>query len=495
MRLRSFILGSLLCGTLATALTAQTTTSTDVRRLTLDEAIAASLARNYTVRINALAPRIAATDVRSARGFFDPVFSGTVSRLKNENPLAADRPEASVLEQQGYELALEGQLTWGGRYDISISNFNIRDSFNNFADEYDTSASVTFVQPLLRGAGREANLADIRIAQRGVRIAQEAFRETAINTVTETVTAYHTLRFAREALEVARQSLDLAERLLGDNRRRVETGSMAPVDIVLAETEVALRQETVINAELAVRRAENRLKQLVSDEGADLLAVTLELAPPPPVELFTPQVPQDVRTAIAARPDLRQAELTLQIREAQLVRATRDELPALDLFARYGYNGIGTSTTDSFDNLATGNHESWTVGATFSVNIPNRTRDARRTRALLERNQAALDRARVQHELALALDDAAAQVRASWARIEATRRSRELAGRSLEAEEKRLAAGTTTTFRVLELQEDLANAQVRERRAITDYRVARADYERLMGVTLERHRITLADDS
>jgi outer membrane protein len=294
-----------------------------------------------------------------------------------------------------------------------------------------------------------------------------------------------------ENVEVARRSRDLAGQLLRDNMRRAEIGVMSPLDITTARAEVAAREEAVIVAEREVRDNENFLKQLVTNDIESLLGIRVSIQPAPVPLAFVPKVEEGLERAFELRPDYRQALLDLERRKINIAFARNQALPQVDLTGSLRLLGVSDDVAHSFDRAFRRDRSDWAAGAVISIPIPNRQRIGDLTAILLERAQAVVNLKLLEQDIVVQVDNAAGQIVTTKQRIASTREASRLAAESLEAGEERLRAGTGTTFEVLELQKNLAEAEVAELRARADYHRAVADYESRTGTTIERWNIVI----
>ncbi len=476
--------------------------------LTLQKAVQLALARNFRIQVEEFSPKIAKARQKSASGKFDPVAEASFTRSESQSELRTlntDLDEPTVVpgdptpdlfaRQSGneFDTAITGLLPWGMTYDIGPS-LTIDDNNQRDPDytRYDSFIGMSIVQPLLKNFGTDVNLADIRIARADQAISQWQLRQQVIDVVTDTITTYAELYFALENLDVERRSRDLASQLVEDNVKRVEIGVMAPLDITQARADLASREERVLVAERAVADNENFLKQLVTDEIANLLDTHLLIAKP-----ALPEVPvnrrADYSRAFELRPDYRQALLDIQKRQITVVFTRNQALPRLDLVASFGLNGIDTNLASSFTRVSgnANNNLAWNAGAIFSVPIPNNTGLGNLEVTKYQALQALVDLKRLEQAILVEADNAAGQIDTTRKRIDAARVAREFARQTLEAAQGRLASGTSTTFEVLQFQRDLATSEASEYRAEADHIQAVARYARLIGSTLERNRIIL----
>jgi outer membrane protein len=452
------------------------------------EAIRRALAHNFTVRGAAYAPRIAEAIVQQNLGVFDPALQGSFRRTENTFPATAQTVSGADtrIGRDSGELALAGLVPWGLTYRVGGA---VERGFGTLAspdDDYATSAGVSLVQPLLRGAGFGATLAGVRLARTDLALSETDFEQAVIDTVTLVIATYQNVYFAQENLRIARNSRELAAVLLRENERRVEIGSMAPADVLVARARVARQDESILAAERALRDAQNRLRLLLGDDVRRTADQPLAVTPPEVPVMPLLDKPGDLMRAFDRRPDWRGAQLAVQRGEI-VVKASRHlALPQLDLVASLGYDGYGDRFRTSARDVRTRDHETWSAGAILHLPLPLREGRGRARAARLSLERTQLDLQRLEQDIVVAVANAAGQVETAAQRVDAARRARQFAQESLDAQQKRLNAGQSDTFTVLQFQDILADASVREFRAIADYNIALANYDRETATTLTR---------
>jgi outer membrane protein TolC len=452
-----------------------------------------ALSANLTIREGALLPEIGRQRVREEGGAFDPELE--LSRIRNSDTSAQPldpfgaRPPASEVLSDDYEAAIRGSLPTGGTYRAGLSTRNLRGTFNSFADDYYSFLGVSLTQPLLRNAGTSPALAALRFARTEREAYEWSYRQVIHDIVTWTALAYFDLVRARDALRVAERSVELGEQLVRDNQRRHERGAMSTQDVVEAQARAARRRDVLLDARLMSSAAENRLKRFLYADFASMERIQIEPLRVP----LDPPTEADVAAALAgaleARPDYQLASLEVDQRRIDHSLARSRALPAVDLVASYGYNGNDASFSDSFSHIRERESEAYSIGAIVTVPLPNRSRSASRRIAELDVKRAELALEDFAQEVWRQLADARRALEVTRERVDASRHARDLASRSLEAEEKRLRAGTSTTFLVLEQQESLAEMELREARAEADLASAVAEFHRLTGRTLEAFQL------
>jgi len=492
---RRLIVLSLALATLA--LHAQTAGTPE--RITLDDAIRRAVAKNFTIKSDSYDVAIARARVLEQLGIFDPQLTGTYTYRDSENPLTSFDPVTGLRnvtkdKSDAYEVSLNGLLPWGLTYSLGGTQTNARGTFNAFADRYDTFAGVSARQPLLRGFGFGATTAQIRIAMTNRSISEWAFRQSIIDTVTRVIFAYYELNFAQGALRSAHRARDIAAQLVDENEKRFRVGSMSEYDVTSARARLANRIEDILFAERGVRESANALKALISDERTTkLLDWQIEIEPMStlPVAVVNPAL--DFQEALKKRPDYQQA--LLNVRRARLNQGYQRNqlLPRVDLIGSYGYAGLDANRATAQRMVRNEDHRAYSYGVQVTVPLTFTTERGRYRASKLATRQAETDLEQVEQNIVVNVGNAAANIDTTRQRVDAARKARELGQATLDAEQKRLRAGTGNTFFVVQQQEILAALEVAELRAEADYRRALAEYDRQLGLTLEKLNISVAE--
>jgi outer membrane protein TolC len=481
----------------ASAVVAGESSRSRTLNVSLDEAVALALKKNFTVESARLDPKAAKERVTQAKGRFDPVFdfgytrgeATTRDQFRRDTTGKGGHFEFNSISQSAtWSTGVSGVTAWGLGYDVGASTRSTSGTHNSFDQDFDSELSFSLRQPLLRGAGTEVNLAGIRIARNNVHASEWGVKQRIMEVVTDVIETYNDLHFAHENLEVARRNKALAGQLLRDNIKRVEIGVKTPLDVTTAQAEVASREESVITAMRAVKDQENFLKQLITRDMIPMLGTRLEISPPGSPS-FTANVVAGIERALELRPDYRQAKLELENRRITLVLEKNSKLPRLDLSASLSVNGFDDDFGTSAQRSLSRDQTNWTTGATFSVPIGNREAKGRVNAAQIDIAQSLVNLQRLEQNIVVLVDNASGAVTTARQRIEATTEANKLAKESLIAGEARLVAGTGTTFEVLELQRKVSEAETSELRARADYNKAIARFNLQTGATLRIHGI------
>ena len=483
--------------------------------LSLEDAIAIALERNLSLVVERYRTSESELRVDESRGIYDINTRIDLSAFDESSPQASqlDGAEVRMTEGNALNFNLSKLVPSGGTASIDWTNsrFESNSLFASINPSFSVGFDLSFVQPLLRNAGRETVESGIRIARNNVEISQENFELQVIGVLQQVEDAYWSLVEAEAQLEVAEESLALAEKLHEQNRVRVEVGTLAPLELVTSEAGIATRKEEIIRARALVGDGEDLLRQLLNLNESAVWAADIAPESDPemtPVEL---DIENAVATALERRPELRATRLGQSNLVIDAAFRANQSRPELNLAVIYGYNGLGGDLTlrefpsqviileapgdygDALDQITGGDFDGWSAALNFSYDIGNRQRRAQRALAevAVDRGEAELQDLELQvitgvRRLAR-LVEAAAEAR------ESARVSRRLAEKNLDAEQKRYQNGMSTSFQVLEIQEDLSLARSREVNAITGYRKALTRYYQAVGTLIEERGIDLVE--
>lgn len=469
--------------------------------LTLQDAVARTLENNLDIAVQRYEPEDQAEAVRQLRGFYDPLLRSTLTRASSTSPADSAFSGAEKVESDTnvYDFGVRQNLPTGGVFDVGLSN-NKRETnsqFQLFNPSYRSGLDLALTQPLLRDFKIDSQRLQLRIAKRNKDISDIQFRQTVVNTIASVKQQYYDLIYAIDNLDAQRKSLALASKLLDENQIKVRVGTMAPLDVVAAESEVAGREEAVIVAEAALLDAEDELRRAIFKDNAGenwtyrILPTDRPTADPSPVNTNAA-----VLTALEKRTDVVAARKSLENSYDNQSFARNQKLPVVDLQATYGTTGqAGTRLLDENGNplsppvtggfgTALGDvfgrdFPTWSIGVNVSYPIFNRAASANAARARLSREQAEVSLRRLEIQVTQEVRSAARAVETNFKRVQSTQAARVLQERRLDAEQKRFNAGMSTNFLVTQSQRDLAVAEVAELRAMADYRKSIVNFERV----------------
>jgi outer membrane protein len=480
--------------------------------LTLDDATARALERNLDIAVERLNPQTFDLNIARIRAAYRPTATSTIGQLSRVQPPTSTLNGGSIVDNTTttYNTGLQQLVPWGGGAFAFQFNNNKQVTSNNLVNynpAFNNNFAMTLTQPLLRGFLIDNNRQQLVVTALNRDASEIQLRGTIATTLANVRNAYWELLYAIQALEVARGSLDLASKLVADNKARVEVGALAPLDVVQAQAEEATRLQAVAQAEAQQQTSELALKRLIVSGTEDpLWNATINPVDRP---TFLPEplnVEAAVRKALDNRTDLQIARKTIDSNNVTLRYMRNLTLPALDLTAMYGANGLGgtqfrrngtgvTSTIigvvpggygDAWRTLTGRDFPTWNLALNLSYPIGASAQEAQLARAKVQLNQSAAQLRALELQVATDVTNAALQVQSGLTRYQAATLARDLAQQRLDAEQSRFEVGLSTNFLVVQAQRDLATAQNTELRALLDYRRALVDYERLQETPAQR---------
>jgi outer membrane protein len=459
--------------------------------LTLDDAIRLALQKNQRLKVSSFAPDIARANVLAEYGHFDPALTFRRTYSEGETPLTVTPLVTQLTQTDDYALALGGATPWGLTYSLNATANNERGTFNRFTNNYVTFGGVTVTQPLLRGFGFGANLAGVRLAKADRGIADWQYRQAVIDTVTGVIFTYNNVAQARDNLRIARLSRELAGRLLAQNESRNRIGALSDADVIQARASAASRDEAILLAEQSARDRENELRQLIGETAFMLSGPELELENLPPATPVTVDVASDLKRAFDLRPDYQAARLGVTRRRVSSTLAQNQLLPRVDFVGSYGYSGMDRDFATARRQVRNEDVRAYSAGVVMSLPLTFAEGRGRARAAKLGLRQSEADLARLESDIAIDVTAAAGQLETTRRRVETNRVALDLARQSLSAEEKKISAGTGSTFLVINAQTILIQVERNYSGALADERRAHAAYARELGTTLLARNITL----
>jgi len=510
------------------------------KQLSLQEALTTAVQNNLQVAIRRRDPEIADYNVTEQDAFFDPLLAadGSYGKSKTEplsdfestgNKFWSGSVTLNQILKQGFNYSV-GWATTKNRsiYRTSSSGLGF---FHPVTPTYSSGIVLRVNQPLLRGFGFEYNETGIEIAQVGVSTSHENFRASVLDILSLTEQAYWELNASISALEVQIESLKLAGDLLSLNQKKVEVGTLAPIQITEAEASVADRQQGVILARAAIRNDEDNLRRIMNipPDSPDWNTALIPTDKPP----FEPQeidLAAMEKSALESRPEIQIAKNNVRTSELQHRFDEKNKKPQLDAFAtlapsgnNYEANstkvvghhqepvdtngdGIPDSTvsvpdevlqplgfSESASEVFSNDIYDWSVGLRFSIPLGNRAAKAvsARSQVQLEQNQMSLED--TQRAILVDVRIAVRAVETFRKSVDAARANVVLQRKKLEAEQKRYENGMSTSFQVLTFQNDLTSALNQEIAAITLYNKSIAALGRSTGMIAGNRGITIAE--
>jgi HAE1 family hydrophobic/amphiphilic exporter-1 len=516
------------------------------RPLSLRDALSMALQNNKDIEVARENVRIAEFDLLGAKGAYDPHFSTSAFYERVESPVSSflsGGQNGSTIDT-GYTgtARLEGESPFlGGNYRFNFSSVRrtTNNQFTALSPQYPTELTFNYTQPLLRGLKIDNSRRQIEIAKKNLSLSDAQFRQRAIDTITNVQRAYWDLVFALRSLKVQQDAVSVARTQLEHNKRLVNEGQLAPIDIVAAEAQISTYEQNVFSAVEEVSRTENNLKNLIA-ENQKAVIWTESLVPTDAVDLTAPAVslPDALKIAMENRPELQQSNLAGEI-NAINQRYFKDQTkPDVDLVGTYGITGLAGSISSnvvnpftassllvrqrvdqlsalagldplpvippqtfspdllggfnqSLQNLLANRYGTFRIGVQINLPLRNRTAEAELGKTLVEGERIVTQREQLEQTIQVDVRNALQAMRSSEARLRAAVATRQANEQQFASEQRKLDAGQSTTFLVLERQTALTEARAMELKAQTDLNKAIADLQRATGNSLRVNSIVV----
>ncbi len=482
-------------------------------QLSLDDCLRMALKNNLELVSARKDPEVSAELVRGQSAVFDPNLVTTASASGFETEPSEEFRSAGIRKDYALRSSYLQDFEWGGDADVTLTSSRSTGAGTPFFgtdpltgeafDEpfYQSTLDLTYNQALLRGRGRVNRTEALELARGDLEISQEELRRRAELTLETVEGAYWDLLAAYRALDVERQALERANDLLDLNRKKVEVGTLAPIEITQAEAGVASQQEGVILAEVLLENAADELRRLMAVPWGDpLWAQPLHPSDKPQ---FDPQ-PIDLEAALAqaleSRPEIQSAGREVRKDELSERVAKNGLKHGLDLSVRFSPEGnsiliedddpVG-DIADTYSELGEANFFNWQGSVTYSVPIGNRAAKSNYRIATLNREKSEVDRDNWIQTVRVEVRRAFRGVESGVERVAAAKTNVRLQREKLEAEQKKFENGMSTSFEVLTFQNDLADAELGQIRVVLAYTKALAALERSKGTLLAARGLTL----
>jgi outer membrane protein len=459
---------------------------------------------------------------------FDPVITGTLQMDRANSPSSNAFSGVPVIQQNTgtADFFYQQGFHTGTNMTVGFNNNRVTTNqpFTTLSPTLNSNFRFTLTQPLLQGFGFLPTTRFIRIAKNNREISDVAFRLQVITTVNQIQNIYWDLVNAYENVKVQQESLTLAEKTLSDNKKQVEIGTLAPIEIVRAQSVVSTDQQTLIVAQTNLQLQQLLMKNALSRTLVDPVLAEAEVVPTSTMEVppTEPVIPiQDlVNDALSHRAELAESRIDLTNRDLNNKSAKNALLPSLGLFAYYGGTGLGgsfnpnarvctnpgetfctqpadippsTSIGGTLGQLFDSSAPDKGVGLSLTIPLRNRAAQANQVRAELEYRQAQMRLQQLENQVRIEVRNAQFAVQQNRASVEAARAAVELGRQSLDAEQKKYALGASTTTLVLQAQRDRAQSESNLVSAMAAYEKSRVELDRVIGFTLDRLGILVAD--
>jgi outer membrane protein len=513
--------------------------------LTLREAITLALENNKDIEVTRQNVRVAEFDLQAADGIYQPRFFAQSFYERSTTPTASLFGGGANGEITQSNFATNAQFQgserrFGGTYQVQFNNSRLSSTnlFNTLNPTFTSNLTFQYTQPLFRGRRFDQNRRQIEIAKRNLSLTDTQFRQRSIEIIVNVQRAYWDLTFNLRNLQVQRDGVRDAKEQLEHNRRLVEEGQLAPSDIIASETQVANFEQNVYLALDEVNRAENNLKNLIAENKNDTLW-NFSIVPTDSVDLDAPNttLPEALDVALANRPELEINETQRDINKIDQRFFREQTKPQIDLVATYNLAGLAGTPTNfvnpfggsslslqqNFNALAqrTGNpdlivppaptqpvppgltggnfssitdifanrYPTYRVGVQINFPFASQTSKAQLGRSLVEGERIQTQREQIEQAIQADVRNALQSIRTAEARLRSAAIARENSERQYTSEQRKLDAGQSDVYKVLERQTALTTARSNELRAQTDLNKSIAELQRATGNSLKANDV------
>jgi outer membrane protein TolC len=499
--------------------------------MSLEDCIEVALHHNLDLQIKRLNPELSRFTLDAAYGAYDPSLYGSAEHDYRRQPGSVDSNGRLIpgaeLETDSFTSGFQGLLPWGLAYNLGISmadQTTVRPgtpastaTFTNTFFDVTSGNNITLIstnnqpaiptisaetfsgqagflqlrQPLLKNFWIDSTRLQIILDKKNLKISELDLRSQVMTTVTAVEQAYYNLIFSQENIKVQQKALELAERQLAENKKRVEVGAMAPLDEKQAQSQVAGSRADLLNA-LGTEETQQRVvKSLLSDDYSKWAKVAIKptqslIALP---EKFNLQ--ESWRKGLSQRPDLLQEKLSLS-KQGDIIRLQKNQLyPQLDVVGTAGYNASSATFGGYLDQFGGRDNPFYSVGGQLTIPLGNNTARNNYKSAKATQDQIAMQLKQLEQNVLIQIENDIAVANTRFQQVDATREARIYAEAALDAEQKKLESGKSTSFVVLQLTKDLTTARSTEISALASYNNALAQLALDEGDTLERRHVSL----
>ena len=472
--------------------------------LTEQEAVARATEKNLTLISERITPQTWDYQMAATRAAYAYTLTSSIANNSANTPTSNifEGGASTTTQQQSWSGGATKQM-WrgGGNYSLSWTNNRTKTSSTNSTCNpcFNSGFQGVFSQPLWRNFKIDATRGSVMTNEISQQIADLNLSAQEVSILSQVRNAYWELSYARYTVEAAQRSLELATKLVGDNRARVEIGTMAPIDVVQAQAEEANRKQQLVTAQANLRNNELALKRLIVSGTDDELwkAVIVPVDQP----TITPQ-PVDLEAAVAnalsRRIDLTTTKKNLEITDINLRVLENQTKPQLDLIGTLNLAGrAGTSIPlrdpitgdiivppaggyfDALRSVGAFDSPTWNVRLQFAYPLGTSAQEANLSRQQLLKQQTEANMKATELAVATEVTSAALAIRNSFEAMDATKVSRELSQQRLEAAQAKFDQGMATNYEVVQAQRDLVDARNLELRRLLDYQRALVDFQRV----------------
>ncbi|HQO20987.1 MAG TPA: TolC family protein [Acidobacteriota bacterium] len=478
--------------------------------LSLQDALGFAMQNNFDISLSRIEHQTAEYSLKSAKGIYDPSLSFTLNSNVDRQPTTSLLQAGSGLStymsrQDSYNFGLSQLAPWGQTFSLDWSNVRSRtnSSYSLYNPTYSSDVSLSTSLPLLKGFGFTSANRYLLKAKLDRLAADSTYSRLIRESLRDVESSYWSLVYAREQLEVTRKALEIAKEFQKETGARISVGTLAPIEKVSADAQVASREEEMISARSLVETSEDILKVFLgirkeSDEWNKNIVPT----DAPNVAASTFDEEAAIQSALGKRDEIKELELALEKSKVDTKAAKNDMLPTLTLDGALRYNGssgdyymehpvffVDQDFHDAWDQVTDRDYKSWAVGLNFRIPIGNRTQRFIYQNYRLAQNAAEISLEKTRQNIISEVRSSLRIVRNTEKRIAAAEANLKLQKEKLDAEKKKYDNGLSTSFNVLSYQNDVLSAETSLLKAKIDHQLALSALERAEGTYLEARGI------
>lgn len=466
-----------------------------VVKLGLLDCVAFALKSNSEIQIKNIEPKLRKDDVTIAKSAFEPTIGFEYLRNDNTEPSAMPFIIGNATNKTKntiFNADISGRLTPGTLYSIEFLNSinETNSEWQTINPAYTVEPKITITQPILRNFGIAVNTAGIVIAKNTEKMSGEDFKNTVMEIISNTKTAYYNYIYAKKGFSIARAYLKRTHELLKINKARYKKGLISSVDLLETQTAFAQRRKALIYAESFVKKTEDNLK-LITNMVDDpfMWNARIDLIDMPEFKKQNLDLIGSMRNAFNYRPDYKTKKIDLENRDILIMVAKNTLLPTLDLLGSFGLNGLGDNYSNALDSVKS-DYKDWTIGAKLSIPWGSGDR-ANYDKTKLEKRQALIAFKRMEQNIILEVRDKVREIDIQYRQVQATKLSKIMETQNYKAQMERYREGQVSTHDMLDYQYKLSQAELDYTEALIEYNKALINLDKAEGLTLEKNNIKL----
>lgn len=469
-----------------------------ILKIAMVDCVAMALKNNSDIQIKSIVPKIEDANVKTSSGKFDPELSFDYlmedDTDNSDNPLFGPNP--TKVRTNTINLGYDQTLISGTKFSLDFDTLRTRSNYNPTVQAinpvFDSFASLTVTQPLMRGFGITVTQADFLIAKNNKLKSVQDFKQEVIKTLTDVKKAYYDFQYSQEQYSTAVISMKRVDDLHMINKEKYAKGLASNVDLLQSEAETARFEQAVAGAEGVMKLAEDNLKfitNLVNDE--ELWNADIVLLDAIAYEDKKADIIDSLDKSFSHRLDYEAARIDLRNRDISVIYYRNGTLPIVDLVGSYGFNGLAKNFEKDMGVLGSGMYQDWTIGVSVKMPLGNDDTKGKYQKSKLEKQQALLSFKRLEQKIILEVRNAVRDVDIKYRVLESSIKNKDAETRNYEAQSARFRAGLVSTHDIIDFQEKLARAEVNYAASVIDYNKSLIELAKAEGMTLSYDNVSI----